>query len=146
MKLFQKKAPEAPQTDTRYDELAAEYGNYRRRTSEALERAEAQAVRKTVLAFLPLYDDLLRALDQPCQDTAYFRGIELTMQNLLSTLAVMGVLPMDSLGRCFNPAYHEAVEHVTDPACREDEIVKVVQTGFLMDEEVIRHAKVVVAN
>ena len=53
---------------------------------------------------------------------------------------------MDSLGKCFNPDYHEAVEHVEDPAKRQDEIVQVIQTGFTMDEMVIRHAKVIVAN
>ena len=93
-----------------------------------------------------MYDDLSLALAQPCQDEAYHRGIELMMQKLLSILASMKVQPMDSLGKCFNPAYHEAVEHITDPARREDEIVQVVRVGFTMDEEVIRHAKVVVAN
>lgn len=146
MKLFQKKAPAEPQSDLRYTALEHEYLNYRRRTAEALEKSEAQAVRKTVLAFLPVYDDLSLALAQPCQDEAYHRGIELMMQKLLSILASMKVQPMDSLGKCFNPAYHEAVEHITDPARREDEIVQVVRVGFTMDEEVIRHAKVVVAN
>lgn len=146
MKLFQKKAPAEPQPDLRYTALEHEYLNYRRRTAETLEKSEAQAVRKTVLAFLPVYDDLLLALAQPCQDEAYHRGIELMMQKLLSILASMKVQPMDSLGKCFNPAYHEAVEHITDPARREDEIVQVVRVGFTMDEEVIRHAKVVVAN
>lgn len=146
MKLFQKKVPADPQPDLRYTALEHEYLNYRRRTAETLEKSEAQAVRKTVLAFLPVYDDLSLALAQPCQDEAYHRGIELMMQKLLSILASMKVQPMDSLGKCFNPAYHEAVEHITDPARREDEIVQVVRVGFTMDEEVIRHAKVVVAN
>lgn len=146
MKLFQKKAPAEPQSDLRYTALEHEYLNYRRRTAETLEKSEAQAVRKTVLAFLPVYDDLSLALAQPCQDEAYHRGIELMMQKLLSILASMKVQPMDSLGKCFNPVYHEAVEHITDPARREDEIVQVVRVGFTMDEEVIRHAKVVVAN
>ena len=99
-----------------------------------------------MLNVLPLYDDLERALRQPCQDEAYRRGIEMVMQNLLAILASMKVQPMDSLHRCFNPAYHEAVEHITDPQYREDEIVEVVRTGFTMDEEIIRHARVVVAN
>ena len=99
-----------------------------------------------LLNFLPLYDYLERALRQPCQDEAYRRGIEMVMQNLLAILASMKVQPMDSLHRCFNPAYHEAVEHITDPQYREDEIVEVVRTGFTMDEEIIRHARVVVAN
>lgn len=147
MKLFHKPQPPQPDVrDARYDELEAEYRNYRRRTAETLAQTESIAARKAVLTFLPLYDDLALALAQPCQDAAYFHGIELMMQKLLSILAGMKVQPMDSLGRCFNPMYHEAVEHISDPARREDEIVQVLQTGFTMDEEVIRHAKVVVAN
>lgn len=110
------------------------------------ETAYQDAQRKTVLAFLPLYDDLERALSAPCQDAAYRKGIELMMQNLLSILAGLKVQPMQSLGKCFNPDYHEAVSHVTDETAAEERIVQVVQTGFTMDEEVLRHAKVVVAN
>ena len=144
MKLFTKKSQPAP--DLRLEALEAEYKNYRRRTQEASSCAALEAQRKTVLAFLPLYDDLDRALAAPCQDEAYRRGIELMMQNLLSILADMKVLPMQSLGKCFNPAYHEAVSHIEDKTAGEERIVQVIQTGFTMDEEVIRHAKVVVAN
>ena len=144
MKLFTKKQPPAP--DLRLEALEAEYKNYRRRTQQASEQAALQAQRKAVLAFLPVYDDLERALSAPCQDEAYRKGIELMMQNLLSILQGMKVQPMQSLGKCFNPDYHEAVSHVEDESAGEERIVQVVQTGFTMDEEVIRHAKVVVAN
>lgn len=144
MSLFTKKQPPAP--DLRLEALEAEYKNYRRRTQGACETAYQDAQRKTVLAFLPLYDDLERALSAPCQDAAYRKGIELMMQNLLSILAGLKVQPMQSLGKCFNPDYHEAVEHIEDTARRQDEIVQVIQTGFTMDEAVIRHAKVIVAN
>lgn len=144
MSLFTKKQPPAP--DLRLEALEAEYKNYRRRTQGACETAYQDAQRKTVLAFLPLYDDLERALSAPCQDAAYRKGIELMMQNLLSILAGLKVQPMQSLGKCFNPDYHEAVDHIEDPAKRQDEIVQVIQTGFTMDEAVIRHAKVIVAN
>ncbi len=103
MKLFQNKRA-APQPESpHYEELAAEYRNYRRRTAQALERAEQEATRKVILEFLPLYDDLARALRQPCQDAAYFRGVELMMQKLLSILAAMKVQPMDSLHRSPTP-------------------------------------------
>lgn len=144
MSLFTKKQPPAP--DLRLEALEAEYKNYRRRTQDARETAYQDAQRKTVLAFLPLYDDLERALSAPCQDAAYRKGIELMMQNLLSILAGLKVQPMQSLGKCFNPDYHEAVEHIEDPAKRQDEIVQVIQTCFTMDEAVFRHAKVIVAN
>lgn len=144
MGLFTKKAASAP--DLRLEALEAEFKNYRRRTADSSERAANDARRKAVLAFLPVYDDLERALAAPCQDTAYRKGIELMMQNLLSILADFRVLPMQSLGKCFNPTYHEAVSHVEDKTVGEERIVQVVQTGFTMDEEVLRHAKVIVAN
>ena len=144
MGLFTKKAASAP--DLRLEALEAEFKNYRRRTADSSERAANDARRKAVLAFLPVYDDLERALLAPCQDAAYRKGIELMMQNLLSILAEFRVLPMQSLGKCFNPTYHEAVSHVEDKTVGEERIVQVVQTGFTMDEEVLRHAKVVVAN
>lgn len=144
MGIFTKKAP--PAQDSRLEALEQEYQNYRRRTEAVRQDAAEQAQRKTVLAFLPLYDDLERALKAPCQDEQYKKGVELMMQKLLSTLTGMRVQPMQSLGKCFNPTYHEAVSHVEDESAGEERIVEVVQTGFTMDEEVLRHAKVIVAN
>ena len=91
MGLFTKKAASVP--DLRLEALEAEFKNYRRRTADSSERAANDARRKVVLAFLPVYDDLERALAAPCQDTAYRKGIELMMQNLLSILADFRVLP-----------------------------------------------------
>lgn len=144
MGIFTKKAP--PAQDSRLEALEQEYQNYRRRTEAVRQDAAEQAQRKTVLAFLPLYDDLERALKAPCQDEQYKKGVELMMQKLLSTLTGMKVQPMQPLGKCFNPTYHEAVSHVEDESAGEERIVEVVQTGFTMDEEVLRHAKVIVAN
>ena len=128
------------------DALRAEYDNYRRRTAQELETAGTAAARKTALPFLSLYDDLSRALAANCADEAYYKGIELIYKNLLATMAGLKIVPMDSKGKIFNPTYHEAVGQITDPRYRTDEIAEVVQVGFLMDEEVIRHAKVIVAN
>ena len=81
-----------------------------------------------------------------CSDPAFYKGVELIYRSLLDTLASLGVRPMDSKGKIFNPTYHEAVEHITDPRYRQEEIVEVLRVGFTMDDEVIRHAKVIVAN
>ena len=134
------------QPDARWEALNAEYQNYRRRTSHELEQVSEQATRKTAAAFLPIYDDLQRALESACSDPAFYKGVELIMKNLLDTMASLGVKPMNSKGRIFNPTYHEAVEHIRDPQYRAEEIVDVLLVGFTMDDEVIRHAKVIVAN
>lgn len=144
MAFFTRRQP--PQPDGRYEALEAEYRNYRRRTALELEDAAGKSARQTVLPFLSLYDDLNRALACPCGDAAFYQGVELIYKRLLHTLTDLGVKPMDSLGRMFNPTYHEAVEMISDPKYRRDEIVEVLQVGFTMDDEVIRHARVVVAN
>ena len=142
MGLFSKRQ----ETDDRWEALHAEYQNYRRRTALELENAGSQAARKTAAAFLPIYDDLQRALASPCGDPAFYKGIELILKHLLDTMAAQKIKPMNSKGRIFNPNYHEAVEHIRDPKYRQEEIVVVLQVGFTMDDEVIRHAKVIVAN
>lgn len=145
MGLFTKKQA-APQSDLRWEALNAEYQNYRRRTAQELEAASGKSARQTAAAFLPIYDDLQRALASPCGDPAFYKGVELILRELMDAFAALGVEPMDSKGRIFNPTYHEAVERISDPKYRQEEIVEVLRVGFTMDGEVIRHAKVVVAN
>ena len=145
MGLFSRRQPE-PQPDDRWDDLNAEYQNYRRRTAMELDQASALSARKTAAAFLPIYDDLQRALASPCTDPAFYKGVELILNELLHTFKEMGIVPMASKGKIFNPNYHEAVRHITDSSYRQEEIVEVLQVGFTMNEEIIRHAKVVVAN
>lgn len=142
MGLFSKRQ----ETDDRWEALHAEYQNYRRRTALELEDVGSRSARKTAAAFLPIYDDLQRALASSCSDPAFYKGVEMILKNLLDTMASLKIKPMDSKGRIFNPTYHEAVEHICDPQYRQEEIVEVLQVGFTMDDEVIRHAKVVVAN
>lgn len=142
MKLFQKNTA----AERRYAALEAEYANFRRRTAQELDTAHIRAARETVLPFLSLYDDLTRALTAPCKDEDYCKGIELIFKNLMLALRQLKIVPMDSKGKIFNPTYHEAVRHITDDSLRKEEIAEVLQVGFLMDDEVIRHAKVVVAN
>jgi len=142
MAMFLRKPP----ADDRWEQLNAEYLNYRRRTAFELQQAGGKAAAKTAAAFLPLYDDLQRALASSCTDPAFYKGVELIFRELQSILAELKVKPMDSVGKIFNPDYHEAVRHISDPKYRREEIVEVLQVGFTMDEEVIRHAKVVVAN
>ena len=145
MGLFSKKQA-APAQDDRWEALQAEYLNYRRRTALELEKAEDRSARKTVTSFLSLYDDLQRALDCPCSDPAFYKGVELIQKSLMETFTALGVKPMDSKGKIFNPTYHEAVETIQDPKYRQEEIVEVLRVGFTMDDEVIRHARVIVAN
>ncbi len=149
------KAPEKPAKDKgqllaeaaeKYLRLAAEYDNYRKRTAKEKEGAWAEAKAQTVAAFLPVYDNLERALKQPTADEAYKKGVEMTMKGLQDALTGLGVEVIPALGETFDPNRHNAVMHVDDEGAGENTIVEVFQQGFLCGERVIRFSMVKVAN
>ena len=126
--------------------LAAEYDNYRKRSQKEKESAWADARAETVLAFLPVYDNLERALKQETADDAYKKGVEMTMTGLKEILSKQGVEEIPALGETFDPNLHNAVMHVEDEDAGENTIVEVFQTGFQSGGKVIRFAMVKVAN
>ena len=126
--------------------LAAEYDNFRKRTQKERESLYQDAKADTVGKFLPVYDNLQRAMAQETADEAYKQGVAMTMQGFESILEALGVKVFGAAGEPFDPAFHNAVMHVDDEALGENIIAEVFQTGFQMGEKVIRHAMVKVAN
>ena len=132
--------------DDRFLRLAAEYDNYRKRTAKEKEALWAQAKADTAVAFLPVYDNLERALKQETADEAYKKGVEMTMTGLKEVLTKLGIEEIPALGETFDPNLHNAVMHVEDESAGENTIVEVFQAGFRTGEKVIRFAMVKVAN
>ncbi|MDR0671329.1 MAG: nucleotide exchange factor GrpE [Oscillospiraceae bacterium] len=130
----------------RYLRLAAEYDNYRKRTRRERDALHAEVRAGTVEKFLPVYDNLERALAQPTEDEAYRRGVELTMKGLADALAGLGVSATEALGKPFDPALHDAVAHISDDSGEKNLVVEVLQTGFVMGDRVVRHSMVKVKN
>ena len=126
--------------------LAAEYDNYRRRSQKEKESAWADSKAETAAAFLPVYDNLERALKQDTADEAYKKGVEMTMTQLKEVLSKLGIEEIPALGEPFDPNLHNAVMHVEDENAGENTIVEVFQAGFQCGEKVIRFAMVKVAN
>lgn len=126
--------------------LAAEYDNYRRRSQKEKESVWNDAKSETVLAFLPVYDNLERALKQETADEAYKKGVEMTMNQLREVLKKLGVEEIPALGETFDPNVHNAVMHVEDESAGENTVVEVFQTGFKSGDKVVRFAMVKVAN
>ena len=126
--------------------LAAEYDNYRKRSQKEKESTYADAKSDTVLAFLPVYDNLERALKQDTADEAYKKGVEMTMTQLKEVLAKLGLEEIPALGQPFDPNLHNAVMHVEDDSVGENTIVEVFQAGFKAGDKVVRFAMVKVAN
>ena len=130
----------------KYLRLAAEYDNYRKRTAKEKYNAWTEAKAQTVAAFLPVYDNLERALKQETTDEAYKKGVEMTMKGLQDALTSLGVEVIPALGETFDPNRHNAVMHCDDEEAGENTIVEVFQQGFICGEKVIRFSMVKVAN
>lgn len=139
-------AKEAPVQDDKYLRLAAEYDNYRKRTAKEKETLWTSAKADTVAAFLPVYDNLERAMKQDTTDEAYKKGVEMTMNQLKEVLSKLGVTEIPALGEPFDPNLHNAVMHIDDENFGENIISQVFQAGFQCGDKVIRFAMVQVAN
>lgn len=142
--IVSRKEMEAAQFRT--EELRQEYTNYRRRNAELKETSYRQGTQDAVKELLNVYDNLLRALQQPCQDAAFLAGIEMTMNAMKKSMERLGVTEIPALGEPFDPNFHEAMEHLEDETLGENVVVKVILTGFQQGDTVLRHALVAVAN
>ena len=130
----------------KYLRICAEYDNFRKRSQKEKEALYKDVKAETMKSFLPIYDNLLRALAQPTEDAAYAKGVEMILAQFNTTMEKLGVEKIESLGQTFDPAFHNAVMHVDDEEKGENEIVEVFQEGFKMGDKVIRFAMVKVAN
>lgn len=137
---------ERKQQEDKYLRLLAEYDNYRKRSQKEKDNAWATAKADTVKAFLPVYDNLERALKQETADEAYAKGVQMTMTQLKTVLEKLGIQEIPALGETFDPAVHDAVMHIDDENAGENTIVEVFQDGFQLGDKIIRHAMVKVAN
>jgi len=142
----QPKDPGLAALNDKYLRLCAEYDNFRKRSQKEKDALYADVKASAVMAFLPVYDNLVRALNQATEDEAYKKGVEMIMAQFRATMEKLGVKEMDCLGQKFDPAFHNAVMHVDDEEKGENEIVEVFQQGFMLGDKVIRFAMVKVAN
>jgi len=130
----------------KYLRLLAEYDNYRKRSAKERDNIYSEVRSDTVLKFLPVYDNLERALSQSTADDAHKKGLELIMAQMKDTLEKLGVAEIPALGETFDPEKHNAVMHVEDESAGENQIVEEFQKGFKMGDRVIRFSTVKVAN
>ncbi len=136
----------------RYMRLLAEYDNFRRRTQKEKENIYADAVAEVVKEWLPLVDDIERAVassedmdEQSVEKVA--EGIRLIDKQVGNVLAKLNVEEIEGKeGDSFDPNLHEAVMHVDDESLGEQAIAQVFQKGYSCKGRVIRHSVVKVAN
>ena len=128
----------------------AEIDNIRRRTEQDVEKAHKFALEKFAKDILNTIDNLERALATPANTEdetvkALFDGVELTLKELLATVARFGVEPVGVVGEVFNPDLHQAISMQPMEGFETNQITTVLQKGYLLNGRVIRPAMVMVA-
>ena len=151
--LETKEAPEVNPWEEKYNaerdahlRVAAEFDNFRKRTVKEKEASYGNGKSDTVAKFLPIYDNLERALKQETADAAFKKGVEMTMTELVKILNGLGVEIFGEIGDSFDPNLHNAVMHTESEELGENVVAQVFQKGFKIGDKVVRFAMVQVAN
>ena len=137
---------ELEETTDRLKRLMAEFDNFKKRSAKEREGLYNSLVADIVSSFLPVVDNLEKAVSSNTEDEGYKQGVELVLKQFKDVLTSLGVKEIEGVGTTFNPEYHEAVSTVQDENLGEKEIKEVFRKGYKIGDRVIRHAMVVVAN
>ena len=128
--------------------LLAEFDNYKKRTMRERLELLNSASKDVIVALLPVLDDFDRAkrhAEEESSDENFSEGVRLVYNRLYNTLQSLGLKAMESKGEVFDPELHEAITEV--PASEESmkgKVLDVIETGYMLNDKIIRHAKVVV--
>lgn len=132
----------------KYSRLAAEYDNYRKRTSKEMEQRYNDAKSDVWKNLLSVVDDFERVLSVqiPEECSNYSEGVNLIYKKLTDIMKSTGIEEIKALNEQFDPEYHNAVMHIESDEAGENEIVEVFMKGYKLDDKVIRCSMVKVAN
>lgn len=124
----------------------AEYDNYRKRTTREKGELRADIITDVTSKFLPVMDNLERALAAECSDEGYKSGIQMIYESFMETLKNLGVEEIVSDGAEFDPGLHQAVQRVDAEGVESGHIAATFAKGYKIGDKVIRFAVVTVAN
>ena len=126
--------------------MAAEYENYRKRSTREADQKFNDGVSFAVNQIIPILDTLEMAANAPTTDKNYKKGVTMTLDKAAKALSALHVEEIEALGKSFDPNFMNAVQQVPAPDGVESGcVVTVYQKGYCIGEKIIRHATVVVA-
>ena len=150
--VIEEKSPEQQQAD----ELAAvkdqlmrtmaEYDNFRKRVAKEKQELRPIIITDVVKEFLPVMDNLSRALEAECTDAAYKQGVQMIDDSFLEILKKLGVEEIESDGAMFDPSMHQAVQRVESDELESGMVATTFAKGYKIGDRVIRFAMVAVVN
>lgn len=134
------------ETKDRLLRTMAEYDNHRKRTVREKEALRADIITNVTSEFLPVMDNLQRALDAECSDEKYKEGVRMIYDSFMSVLKKLGVEEIESDGADFNPQLHQAVQRIDSADVESGKVAQTFAKGYKIGDKVIRFAMVAVAN
>ncbi|MBR2715899.1 MAG: nucleotide exchange factor GrpE [Ruminococcus sp.] len=149
LSVEEKLSEEIKALNEKYMRLYAEYDNYRKRTQSEKVAIYSDATSKAVEEILPIADSVTMALSQfegKEVPPEFSKGIELIANQLKGSFDKLSVTPFGAIGDDFDPNIHNAISKIEDENLGENKIAQVYQTGYKLNDRIIRHAMVVVAN
>ena len=144
--LIETQKKDIEEKDDRIKRLMAEFDNFKKRSSKERENLYSSIMGDIVSSFLPIIDNLEKAVQTKTEDEKFKEGIELVLKQFKDVLTSNGVTEIESVGKQFNPELHEAITSVVDPNLGVQEIKEEYRKGYMIGDKVIRHSLVVVAN
>ncbi len=137
---------EYDELNDRYKRLLAEFENYKKRSQKEKESIYGMITGDVVSTMLPIMDNLEKAAEAKTEDTKYQDGVKLVARQFAESLKSLGLEEIETIGKRFDPEYHEAVSHIEDETKGEQEIVQEYRKGYRIGTKVVRHSMVIVAN
>ena len=132
--------------DDRYKRMFAEFENYKKRSQKEKEGIYGMITGDVVASMLPVMDNLQKAAEAKSEDVGYQEGVKLVYRQFAEALKSLGLEEIETVGKRFDPEFHEAVSHVEDNSKGEQEIVQEYRKGYKIGNKVVRHSMVIVAN
>ncbi len=141
-----KLSEELEQVKDRLIRTMAEYDNFRKRSAREKDALRADIITSVTSQFLPVLDNLERALAADCSDENYKKGVQMIYDSFMQTLDKLGVKEIESDGAAFDPAKHQAVQRVESDELESGMIAQTFAKGYMVGDKVIRFAMVAVVN
>ena len=137
---------ELEETVDRLKRVMAEFENYKKRNTKEREQLYNSLLADIIASFLPVLDNLEKAVTAKPEDENMKQGIELVVKQIQDIFAKFGVETIETVGKPFDPEVHEAVSSVQDETLGEKIIKEEFRKGYKIGSKVIRHSMVIVAN
>ena len=144
--IIDPKQQELDELNDRYKRMLAEFENYKKRSQKEREGIYGMITGDVVASMLPVMDNLQKAAEAKTEDAGYQEGVKLVYRQFAEALKSLGLEEIETVGKRFDPEFHEAVSHIEDKTKGEQEIVQEYRKRYKIGNKVVRHSMVIVAN